>query len=95
MNDENPPESGSRWRRILAPLRRIAPFALRYRGRIGLAVVALAAASLATLALPLAVRGMIDHGFSTDDPAAVNAYFGAIVGVVAILALDQIGRAHV
>jgi ATP-binding cassette subfamily B protein len=92
MTDENSPESGSRRLRILAPLRRIAPFALRYRARIGLAVAALAAASLATLALPLAVRGMIDHGFSTEDSAAVNAYFGAIVGVVAILAVASASR---
>jgi ATP-binding cassette subfamily B protein len=77
---------------MLAPLKPILPYALRYKGRIGAAFVALAVAAIATLTLPLAVRGMIDHGFSTDDPATVNAYFGAIVVVVAILALASGSR---
>lgn len=92
MIGEPPPETRLTRRLALAPLKALVPHALRYRGRIAAAVVALAAASLATLALPLAVRGMIDHGFSTDDPAAVNTYFGAIVGVVAVLAVASASR---
>ena len=35
---------------------------------------ALTVAAGATLTLPLAVRGMIDHGFSADSAGAGNAY---------------------
>jgi ATP-binding cassette subfamily B protein len=76
-----------RSRRVLAPLKPLLPYVFRYKTRIALALVALTVASLATLTLPLAVRGMIDHGFSADDPSAINGYFGAMIAVVAVLAL--------
>lgn len=85
-------KSQGRLRRALAPLRPLLPYAYRYKGRIALALVALIVASVATLALPLAVRGMIDHGFSSEDPGAINLYFGAMIGVVAILALASGSR---
>ena len=85
------PESRS-WRRAFDALAPLLPYALRYKGQIALALVALGVAALSTLTLPLAVRGMIDHGFSSDDPSAVNAYFGAMVVVVAILALASGSR---
>ena len=78
---------GRSWRRAFDALEPLLPYAFRYKGRIVLALVALGVAAVSTLTLPLAVRGMIDHGFSSDDPSAVNVYFGAMVGVVAILAL--------
>lgn len=72
--------------RAFDALKPLLPYAYRYKGRIALALIALGVAAVSTLTLPLAVRGMIDHGFSADDPSAVNLYFGAMVGVVAILA---------
>ncbi|WP_159729326.1 ABC transporter transmembrane domain-containing protein [Methylosinus sp. Ce-a6] len=92
MTAENASPDIRSWRRAFDALEPLLPYAWRYKGRIALALVALGVAALATLALPLAVRGMIDHGFSTDDPSAVNAYFGAMVGVVAILALASGSR---
>lgn len=77
----------ARLRRILAPLTPLLPYAWRYRGRIAGAFAALCVAAGATLTLPLAVRGMIDHGFSTENSGAVNSYFGAMIAVVAALAL--------
>ncbi len=76
----------------LAPLRPLLPYALRYKGRIALALVALSAAALATLTLPVAVRGMIDHGFSRENAETVNAYFGALIAVVAVLASASAAR---
>lgn len=76
----------------LAPLRALAPYALRDKGTIALAFAALLAASGATLTLPLAVRGMIDHGFSTESAGVVNAYFGAMIAVAATLALASATR---
>ncbi len=77
---------------MLAPLRPLLPYALRYKRQIVYALVALSAAALATLTLPVAVRGMIDHGFSRESAETVNAYFGALVGVVAILAVASATR---
>ena len=71
----------------LEPLRPLLPYALRYKRTIVFALVALIVAAGATLTLPLAVRGMIDHGFSTDSAGAVNAYFGAMIAVAATLAV--------
>ncbi|PWB82766.1 MAG: ABC transporter [Methylocystaceae bacterium] len=85
-------KSQGRLRRALAPLQPLFPYAYRYRGRIALAIVALIVASIATLTLPLAVRGMIDHGFSSEDASAINSYFGAMIVVVAILALASGSR---
>jgi ATP-binding cassette subfamily B protein len=86
MTDEASPEKTRRLK-ALAPLRRLLPYALRYSGRILLALIALSVAAGATLTLPIAVRGMIDHGFSKDSAGAVNQGFGALVAVVTVLAL--------
>ncbi|MEK4034362.1 ABC transporter transmembrane domain-containing protein [Methylocystis sp. IM3] len=76
----------------LAPLRPLLPYALRYKRTIALAFTALIVAAGATLTLPAAVRGMIDHGFSADSAGAVNAYFGAMIAVAATLALASATR---
>lgn len=46
-------------------------------------------ASLATLTVPLAVRRVIDHGFSSSDGGVINTYFAMLVLVVAVLALSS------
>jgi ATP-binding cassette subfamily B protein len=76
----------------LAPLRPLLPYAWRYRGRIAAAFVALCVAASATLVMPLAVRGMIDHGFSADNAGAINSYFGAMIAVVALLGIASGAR---
>ena len=84
---------------LVLPLKLLVPFVIRYRGRAAAAVVALLVASLATLAVPIAVRRMIDFGFSPEGIAMINSYFSVMIGVVAILAgasaarFYQIGRA--
>jgi len=75
-----------RRRRSLRPLAMLVPYVLRYRLQLAGAVVALVAAAVATLIVPLAVRQMIDHGFNADDAGAINAYFIGLIGVVAVLA---------
>ena len=92
-NNENPAaESKGRLRATLAPLKPLLPYALRYKPVIAMALAALTVAAGATLTLPLAVRGMIDHGFSADSAGAVNAYFGAMIAVAATLALASATR---
>jgi ATP-binding cassette subfamily B protein len=62
------------------------PYVLRYKGQIAAALVALMVASLATLAVPVAVKRMIDLGFSAERVELIDQYFGAMIAVVAILA---------
>ena len=76
----------------LSALRPLVPFALRYKGRIAAGLVALVVASAATLAVPTAVRRMIDFGFSPEGSGLIRAYFGAMLAVVAVLALASAAR---
>ncbi|MGE0210625.1 MAG: ABC transporter transmembrane domain-containing protein [Parvibaculaceae bacterium] len=72
--------------RNLKPLARLFPFVLRYRWRLAAALLSLLAAAGASLAVPLAVRRIIDHGFSAENAAFVNQYFAMMLAVVAVLA---------
>ncbi len=70
-------------------LKSLAPILPYARRRLGWALAALAAltlASAATLVMPLAVRGMIDRGFAADHAGVVNSYFVILIGVVGLLA---------
>jgi ATP-binding cassette subfamily B protein len=79
-------------RRSLKPLRRLFPFILRYRSLVVGALVSLTLAAVTTLALPLAVRRMIDHGFSTSDSTLISNYFLMLMAMAAMLALASAGR---
>ncbi len=57
----------------------LIPFARAEKLRIGIALLALVAAAVLTLAVPLAVRRMVDFGFSSENRGLVDAYFGMIV----------------
>ncbi len=79
-------------RRKLRPLLTLVPFAMHYRGRVLMAFVALLIAALATLAVPLAVRRMIDFGFSAERIGLIDQYFGMMIVVAAILAAASASR---
>src|SRR5262245_10890561 len=79
-------------RRKLRPLLTLVPFMARYRGRIALAFVALLVAALATLAVPLAVRRMIDFGFSAERITLIDQYFSVMIAVAAVLAVASAAR---
>lgn len=70
----------------LLPLLSLVPFVARYRGRIAAALAALIVAALATLAVPLAVRRMIDYGFGAESAQFINQYFSMLIVVAAVLA---------
>jgi ATP-binding cassette subfamily B protein len=70
----------------LRPLLALAPYVGRYRGRAILALIALTIAALTTLIVPVAVRRMIDFGFSPEGIAMINRYFSVMIAVVAVLA---------
>jgi len=76
----------------LNALRPLLPYALVHRGRMAGAVAALIVASGATLVVPIAVRRMIDNGFSDAHSGLIHLYFAALIGIVAILALASGAR---
>jgi ATP-binding cassette subfamily B protein len=76
----------------LRPLMALAPYVARYRGQAFAALVALIIASAATLVVPLAVRRMIDFGFSPEGIALINSYFAVMIAVVAVLACASAAR---
>jgi ATP-binding cassette subfamily B protein len=79
-------------RASLRPLLALKPYVLRYRGMIAAALAALIVSAAATLAVPLAVRRMIDVGFSGVEPGLVDKYFATLLGVGFILALASAAR---
>ena len=93
-NPPNRPRSAK-----LGPLRALLPFVRPYRSQILLALVALVLAAGATLALPYAVRVLVDKGLaqpSTVDlgarMVALNGYFLDLFGVAVLLALFTAAR---
>jgi ATP-binding cassette subfamily B protein len=76
----------------IEPLKQLLPYVLRYRGRVIAAFVALVVAALTTLIVPVAVRRMIDFGFSKDGFELIDSYFAVMVAVAAVLALASAAR---
>jgi ATP-binding cassette, subfamily B, bacterial len=73
----------------LRPLRRLLPFMSKYIRQIVFALIALGVASAATLVIPLAVRRVVDNGFSAAGAGLIDQYFGAMLAVVVILAASS------
>ena len=71
------------------PLTRLLPYIGRYRYRALAALVALTIAALTTLVVPVAVRRMIDFGFSAKAAELIDSYFSGMIAVVAVLAVSS------
>jgi len=78
--------------RSLRPLRALLPFVTQYPLVLLAAFIALIAATAATLAMPVAVRFMIDNGFSNADPESIDRYFLALFLVALVLGLASATR---
>jgi len=85
---QSPASSSARLRPLLA----LAPYVARYRGRALLALIALTVAAITTLVVPIAVRRMIDFGFTPRGIALINNYFSVMIAVVAVLACASASR---
>jgi len=83
------PASQERGKLKLKPLARLAPYIARYRGRALAALAALVVAALTTLLVPVAVRRMIDFGFSDKAVQLIDSYFAVMILVVAVLAISS------
>jgi ATP-binding cassette subfamily B protein len=74
-------------RRInLRPLACLLPYISRYRWRALAALGALIVAAFTTLIVPIAIRRMIDFGFTARGVALIDSYFLVMIGVAAVLA---------
>jgi ATP-binding cassette subfamily B protein len=68
----------------LSPLRALLPFLRPYRAMMVAALGALLAASAAMLALPVALRQLIDHGLAAKDIGTINLYFIGLLAAAMI-----------
>jgi ATP-binding cassette subfamily B protein len=91
-----PPETATapepRKSRSLKPLLGLKGIILRYKGRLVVAGISLVAAAASMLALPVAVRHVIDNGFSNANPAYINAAFLSLIAIVLVMALASSAR---
>jgi ATP-binding cassette subfamily B protein len=70
--------------RSLRPLRALLPYLGPYRGVLLLALGALLAASAAMLALPIALRYLIDEGMAAGNAETINRYFIAFMAAAGL-----------
>src|SRR5436190_4635314 len=70
----------------VGPLLALVPYVMRYRGQVIGALIALLVAAAASLAVPLAVRRMIDFGFSAERIGLIDQYFAVMIAVAGVLA---------
>jgi ATP-binding cassette subfamily B protein len=73
--------------RSLRPLRALLPFLAPYRARMTVALVALMVAAAAMLALPQALKNVIDKGFSAANAAAIDQNFLWLLVAAAVFAV--------
>src|SRR5882757_11124027 len=59
----------------LNPLRALVPFIKPYKAMMAGALGALLVASMSMLALPIALRQLVDHGLAAKDASTINRYF--------------------
>ncbi len=78
--------------RRLKPLLSLMPYIARYRWHAIAALAALLIAAVTTLIVPLAVRRMIDFGFSRESASLIDSYFAVMIAIVAVLALASAAR---
>ena len=68
----------------LKPLKALVPYLMPYRGIMVAAALALLLASGAMLALPIALKGLIDTGMKAGSEGTIDGYFIAFLGVAVL-----------
>ena len=84
--------AGRRKGRDIKVLLRLLPFVMAYRGVLVLAGLFLLVAAAASLAVPVGVRQMIDHGFSKENGGVIDRYFLLLIAVSVLLGLASAAR---
>jgi ATP-binding cassette, subfamily B, bacterial len=81
-------------RRSLRPLLTLKPLILKYKGMLAAAFVAMVVSAAATLTVPMAVRRMIDYGFSANNPDLIGNYFLTLIGIGLVIAIASPARIY-
>ncbi len=86
MADQNPDTAEREKSKRISALTALWPFMRPYRGLLALAVIALTLTAAVSLVLPMAVRRVVD-GFNSEEAGLLDQYFGAALGIAALLAI--------
>jgi ATP-binding cassette, subfamily B, bacterial len=78
--------------RQLRPLLALKPYVTRHPAMVQAALVALVVSAATMLTIPLAVRRMVDFGFSGRDGIFIDRYFGMLIVVGLVLAMASAAR---
>jgi ATP-binding cassette, subfamily B, bacterial len=78
----------------IRPLLMLVPFIKPYWGTLVLALIALLSASAAVLVMPLAIRDVIDQGFSADNAAQIDQYFYVLLIIAILIGVLGAARAY-
>src|ERR1700730_6765580 len=89
---DNPPAPAPARAGRLRPLRLLTPYLRRYPWQVSAALLALLAAAITTLIVPIAIRRMIDFGFSQQSANLIDSYFAVMIAVAAVLAAASAAR---
>ncbi len=76
----------------LRPLRQLVRYLKPYPWLLALTVLALLAAAVTTLVLPIAARQILEIGFTEENRALIGRHFQFLLGVIAVLAVASAGR---
>jgi ATP-binding cassette subfamily B protein len=76
----------------IKPLRKLWPFLRLYKKHLAYAGIALVLAAAATLALPVALRFLIDAGFSTENSSQINQQFTGLLVLAVVLGIATATR---
>ncbi len=85
-------ENASKGRASLKPLLALKPLMLAHKGALWGAAIAVVMSAVAMLAVPMAVRRMIDNGFGSHDSHLINSYFLTLIGIGLLLAIASPAR---
>jgi len=92
MSDLVGTDEAEKRKKSLRPLAVLFPYLTHYRVQVTAAIFFLLLATATTLSLPIAVRRMIDHGFTGGNAGFINDYFSMLVVIAALLAIASACR---
>jgi ATP-binding cassette, subfamily B, bacterial len=85
-------DSGAGKIRSLRPLLTLRPYVAKHPRMLVLAGIALVVSALAMLAVPLALRRLLDFGFAADDIAVIDRSFALLILIGLVLAVASAAR---
>ena len=85
-------EEPSKKRPPLSALLTLKPYIFRQKLMLGFAALAMLVSALTMLVVPVAVRRMIDQGFSGSNGSVIDRYFISMIGLGLLLAMASAAR---